>query len=51
MRFCVDKIAVCNLCNIFRLFWATFSDHFLASFGEQFGYKISLHLATLDYMG
>jgi len=28
-------------------FLATFCDHFLASFGEQFGYKIFLHLATL----
>ena len=31
-------------------FWpnlATFCDHFLAIFGEQFGYKIFLHLATL----
>jgi len=26
---------------------ATFCDHFLASFGDQFGYKIFLHLATL----
>jgi len=26
---------------------ATFCDHFLASFGEQFGYKIFLQLATL----
>ena len=32
---------------IFGLFLATFCDHFLASFGEQFGYKIFLHLATL----
>jgi len=33
--------------NFFGLFLATFCDHFLASFGEQFGYKILLHLATL----
>jgi len=26
---------------------ATFCEQFLASFGEQFGYKIFLHLATL----
>jgi len=48
VAFCVDKIAVCNSCNNFGLFWATFCDHFLASFGEQFGYKIFLHLATLE---
>jgi len=33
---------------IFGLFLATFCYHFLASFGEQFGYKIFLHLATLN---
>jgi len=32
---------------IFGLFLATFCDHVLASFGEQFGYKIFLRLATL----
>ena len=28
---------------------ATFCDLFLASFGEQFGYKIFMHLATLHF--
>jgi len=36
---------------IFGLFLSTFCDHFLASFGEQFGYKIFLHLATLYIRG
>jgi len=44
LRFCVDKITVCNSCNNFL---AIFRYHLLASFGEQFGYKIFLHLATL----
>jgi len=38
-RFCVDKIAVYNSCNNFLATFGYFYDHFLASFGEQFGYK------------
>jgi len=48
LRFCVDEIAVCNSCNNFwAVFWLLFCDHFSVSFGEQSGYKIFLHLATL----
>jgi len=48
-HFCnlISKLPFVIHAIIFGLFLATFCDHVLASFGEQFGYKIFLRLATL----